>query len=57
MGAPVDLAACRHTLVGPGGSDRPGKEQKPPAGPLGSGLQSTRPSQHELQLRPAGHCN
>lgn len=57
MGAPVGLAACRRTPAGPGGSDRPGTEQRPPAGPLGPELESRRPSQHELQLGPAGRCN
>lgn len=57
MGVPVVLAACRRTQVGPGGSDRQGKGQRPQAALLGLELESRMPSQHELQLRPAGHCN
>lgn len=57
MGGPVDLAACRHTQGGPGGSDRQGKGQRPQAGLLGLEPESRTQLLHEPRLRPAGHCN
>lgn len=57
MGGLVDLAACRHTQVGPGGSDRQGKGQRPQAGLLGLEPESRMQLLHEPQRRPAGHCN
>lgn len=51
------LAACRHSLGGPGGSDRQGKGQRPQAGLPGPGLESRMQSLHEPQLEPVGHCN
>lgn len=51
------LAACRHSLGGPGGSDRQGKGQIPQAGLPGLELENRMLSLHEPQLELVGHCN
>lgn len=51
------LAACKHSLEGPGGSDKQGRGQRPQVGLPGPELESTTQSLHEPQLELAGHCN
>lgn len=57
MGGPGGLAACRHSLEEPGGSDKLGKVQKLQAVLPGLEQESRTQLLHEPQLEPAGHCN
>lgn len=57
MAGQAVLVACRHSLGGPGGSDRQGRGQRPQAGLPGLGPESRTQSLREPQLVPVEHCN